>query len=332
MISLLQPSIDGLRTFLLEKNCFLSWNDSDFENNVREYIVSGKLIRGGLLVHLLGKHNLNDALILGSALELTESAFLIQDDIMDHDDLRRGKPSLHVQLSEMRSSDTGISLALCISDYLFFQSQELLSSIKQTSFISELSRYWSTQLKRVCVGQYADSEYASKSIIPTSSVLREMYVNKTSSYSFCIPFLTCAIFSHTPEPAKAILNTIGNNLGILYQLIDDMLNIYGNSNASGKPTGSDIREKKKTLLVSLAYEAIKPDEQKKCTEYYGSTKIEEYSSIATLLHSDKVKQRIDAEVLRLKTSIEELLASALVPSDIKTTVHSLLDFIVRRTV
>lgn len=332
MIPLLQPSIDGLRAYLLEKNCFISWPEPIVQKIVIEYITSGKLIRGGLLVHLLEKKNSNDALILGSALELAQSGLVIQDDIMDHDELRRGKPSLHVQLTGTGSKETGTSLALCISDYLFFASQELLSSIKHTSFIPELNDYWNTQLKRVCIGQYADNDYASKPVIPASTMLRELYANKTSSYTFCIPILTHSILEAMPQQTKILLEKMSNDLGVLFQLTDDMLNVYGDSTISGKPTGSDIREKKKTLLVSLVYEALDKDDRKTLKDYYGNTNLGDISSIITLMSSIRVKQKIDDEVQSLKDSIEQSLADPSVSSNIKITVKSLLDFIVTRTV
>jgi geranylgeranyl pyrophosphate synthase len=332
MIPLLQPSIDGLREFLLSKNCFFLWNDSSVEKKVREYISSGKLIRGGLLVALLFKTNPDDAYILGSALELSQSAFLIQDDIMDHDELRRGKPSLHIQLSETCNKETGTNLALCISDYLFFQSQELLVSISDHSARAALSTYWNKQFMRVCIGQYDDNYLASKPIIPSSELLRELYANKTSSYSFCIPLFTSALFSSASDKVRTILEKIGNDLGVLFQLSDDMLNIYGNSETSGKPTLSDIREKKKTLLVSLAFEASDIAQQKILREYYCNPTSADMSFVLAVFLSSDIKQLSDKSKNTLRLSIQSKLSDSTIPKNIASTILPLLDFIDTRTV
>ena len=336
MIPLLQPSIDGLRTFLLEKNCFVSWNDPEIENKVREYIMSGKLIRGGLLVHLLnstGKSNQDDVFILGAALELSQSAFLIQDDIMDKDEIRRGKPSLHIQLSQTsNTSDVGIYLALCIADYLLFMSQELLSTISHRSVIPSLSQYWNIQLKRVSIGQYHDIKYSRTPTIPSVKEIRTLYENKTSSYTFSIPILTSAITEDLPEKTKTILENIANDFGVLFQLTDDMLNMYGNSKSSGKPTLSDIREKKKTLLVSLAFETAEKAQQKILSEYYCNTTSKDMSSIINVFHSSEVKKMIDQSKDSLRTTIENNLSDSMTPKNIVSTITPLLDFIVTRTV
>ncbi|MBI5614014.1 polyprenyl synthetase family protein [Candidatus Gottesmanbacteria bacterium] len=333
MIPLLQPSIDGLRKFLLEKNCFVSWDDPLVEKKIRDYIISGKLIRGGFIVHLLDKNNLNDALILGSALELAQSAFLIQDDIMDHDELRRGKPSLHVQLSgSSGKGDSGVNLALCISDYLFFQSQEFLASISDNTLTAKLYFYWSKQLKQVCVGQYADNYYASIPIIPSSKSLQTLYKNKTSSYTFCIPIVTSAMFLHLSDPTIAMLEKIADDLGVLFQLSDDMLNVYGKSELSGKPTESDIREKKKTLLLSHIYEASDVDTQKKLEQYYVRDESNNISDTLLCIHSPKAKQLIQHEVDSMHTSVKNLLKDVSIPNTFNTIIESLLDFIATRNV
>lgn len=185
------------------------------------------------------------ALVPSCALELVHTYSLIHDDLpcMDDDDLRRGQPTLHKVFSEGHAVLTG--------DYLLtFAFQALAESPRLTTkqklrLVNCLSR--SAGSNGMIGGQIVDLASASQKI--DFPILQFMHLNKTAS------LITAAlefggIIGNAHKKDLQLLTTIGRNLGLAFQIVDDILDVTGSEKTLGKPIGSD-HQNKKTTAVSL---------------------------------------------------------------------------------
>lgn len=234
-----------------------SWG-LDAITRLEEYCSGGKMIRGSLvfLGHLIAGGNVNPDLIkIASAMELIQAGLLIHDDIMDHDELRRGKPSMHSQYEQLFlkhaiefPKDSAQSFAICTGDMAFFYAYELLGSVSTAHCAQQASLC----LSKVVQAQMQDVyQGVSEKPISSEKIILSLYQNKTGGYSISLPLTLGAMAGNASKETLRHIQIFGKNIGIVFQLIDDRLNLFGNSTTTGKSTGSDITEGKKTLYHYL---------------------------------------------------------------------------------
>lgn len=211
------------------------------------FTTSGKTTRGSLTVYiysLFKSTKTPDIYKAASALELYHSGFLIHDDVMDRDALRRGKPSIWEQY-RVASGDThtGISQAINTGDLCFFMAQELLTDIRLYAIISR-------ELQPVIVAQMQDMMSGKNTAMSKDEVM-SLYRYKTARYTFSLSMSVGAILAGTTQENIAILDRLGESMGLLFQIRDDELSVEGDSAITGKPAGSDQRNEKQTLATLL---------------------------------------------------------------------------------
>jgi geranylgeranyl diphosphate synthase type I len=226
----------------------------------------GKGIRGGLvlfIVEAFGKKINNDALLLALSLEYYHNALLIHDDIMDHDDLRRGFPSAHYRYQLLAKGkgikdvkDFGNSMAICLGDASIFAAQFFLAKIKglDNRYYRSLIELLGKEFIKVGLGQAQDLAFTHCSKLPSSKEVMEMYSYKTARYTFSLPLMAGAMLAGKDRNVIKSLDKLGLALGFIFQLSDDNLSLYGDSQKTGKALGNDIRENKKTLYRVMLYE------------------------------------------------------------------------------
>ncbi len=223
---------------------------------------------------------------LMAGIEFLQSYFLVHDDIMDKDELRRGGPTVHVWFEKKCNEEKllgdckhyGISQAILAGDYL---ETLAVSSFYRLglpgNIIEELLRRYTKGLRTVSYGQYLDLLIA---YTPLEKVSEEDIYNihklKTASYTVELPLHLGAIAStlYTPKLLEE-LSSYAIPAGIAFQLQDDILGLYGDPKITGKPVGSDVREKKKTLLIVKAYELGSEREKRFLEKIYNEKRSEE---------------------------------------------------------
>jgi len=231
---------------------FNHWGNDSF-SRIPEFISRGKMVRGALVYlsyEAFGGTDLSKADSLAAAIELLHAGFLIHDDIMDNDELRRGKPSIHIALKEKfddsytDTEKTAENIAICLGNICYFTAFDLISDIK-------INRMFNREATITGLGQMDDLFLSSAKTIPEYETILNIYKLKTARYTFSLPLKTGAIAAGANENTLELLNEIGINIGTLFQMRDDELNFYGDTSKTGKPAGSDIREGKKTLIYSI---------------------------------------------------------------------------------
>lgn len=209
--------------------------------------------------------------ILGAsiALELLHSFALIHDDIMDRSPLRRGAPAVHEQFSrEHRQKNWkgdaghyGTSQAILAGDLALSWADDILhqSGFPQKLLEHAIERY-ALMKTELILGQYLDLLYANTGRQLTKPEIELIQTYKSSRYTIGHPLLLGAILAGAEEGLQKTLSRYAIPLGRAFQIHDDILGTFGSLKEVGKPTNSDIREGKQTILFYLARQRANPTE------------------------------------------------------------------------
>ncbi len=202
---------------------------------------SGKRIRPQLIFSLL-KQVGEDDLKIAAALEMIHTYSLIHDDLpaLDNDDLRRGRPTVHKAFDE--------AVAILAGDALLNLAYETvhltnLSDEKKVMCLKILSK--NAGLYGMILGQSQDMYPANEQ----RETIRTMYVNKTGKLLGCALALGCVLSNQLDFVDR--FQKIGEDIGIVFQIQDDLLEINGNPSLIGKAKDSDLRNDKKTYVAVL---------------------------------------------------------------------------------
>ena len=211
----------------------------------------GKKIRSKILIDIgsLFKINYKSLIIIGSAVECIHAYSLIHDDLpcMDNDTIRRGKPATHIKFGESTAVLAGNSLLTMAFEILSHNDLNISEKIK-IALINKISE--SSGHLGIAGGQYLDLNYEKKKISQRKII--EMEIKKTGKlFSFC-----CAAPLILKRKGKNEINKfekIGADIGLLFQVADDLIDHKGSLNTAGKKTGKDKKRGKATLISLLGY-------------------------------------------------------------------------------
>jgi geranylgeranyl diphosphate synthase, type I len=251
--------------------------DADVLTRLKEYVLRGKLLRGALV--FLGyeavggdpERRASCCLPAAAAMELTQSFLLIHDDIMDKDEVRRGVPSLHRQYRDYADArgvsdpeHLGVSLGICIGDVGVFLSLELLALAEAASAGSltpgALLETYARELNLVGLAQMDDVFFGQAPEEPSVDRVVQVYRYKTGRYTFSLPLVLGAILAGGNGETQSALAGFGEELGVVFQIKDDQIGIFGEDDHIGKPAGSDIAANKKTVFRQLLISRGVPEE------------------------------------------------------------------------
>ena len=211
----------------------------------------GKKIRSKIIFDVGKIFNINnkDLTILAASVEAIHAYSLIHDDLpcMDDDKLRRGKASTHVKFGESTAILAGNSLLTTAFEILSDKNFNVDNKIKSrlVNFLSRCSGQTG-----IAGGQYLDLSYEKKK--KSLNKIIQMQIKKTSGlFIYCC--VVPAIISEKNEKIKN-LKRIGSNAGLLFQIVDDLIDYKGNYKIAGKKTNKDKKRGKATLINELGYD------------------------------------------------------------------------------
>jgi len=211
----------------------------------------GKKIRSKVLIDFgsLLSIEYKTLIAIGASVECIHAYSLIHDDLpcMDNDKIRRGKPSTHIKFGESTAVLAGNSLLTMAFEILSSPTLKISEKIK-INLIKKLSEC-SGHLG-IAGGQYLDLSYEKKKI--SKNKIIEMEIKKTGKlFSFCCAAPT--IIKNKNIKEIKFFENIGSDIGLLFQIADDLIDFKGNSKIAGKKTGKDQKKGKATLISSLGY-------------------------------------------------------------------------------
>lgn len=270
---------ESLRSHPVHGDPGMKWG-RDATARLASFTAKGKAIRGSLALYVaetLGGGESEDALKLAAALELMQSGLLIHDDIMDRDRSRRGSPTVFYQYAAdanrygiVDAYHYGESMGICAGDIAFYIAFGMVSTLDtHPKRLRRILDTFSLEYARVAAAQMADVHYGgSRDPIARKEILA-VYKYKTARYTFSMPMALGAILAGADDRTVASLEDFGESLGVLFQLKDDELGMFGDPDKLGKPVGSDIREGKKTLLYAILLEETPEDLRSRVMSIYG---------------------------------------------------------------
>ena len=208
---------------------------------------SGKRMRPALTL-LAGKlfdYNLELLVPMAASVEMLHTASLVHDDTLDGALLRRGNPTINHIWDD--------NIAILFGDYLFAASAEMVSRTRNV----RVMRLFAETLMVVCSGELSQHFRAS-----LWQLSREEYfqrIGRKTASLFSMATESGAALSGAPEPLVQSLKAYGHELGIAFQVMDDILDLTGEEEALGKPVGSDLRHGTLTLPTILLLERYPRD-------------------------------------------------------------------------
>jgi geranylgeranyl diphosphate synthase type I len=244
-----------------------------------------------------------------AALELLHAFALIQDDVMDDSATRRGLPAVHVRFMRRHaasgwSGDSrrhGDSLAVLAGDLAFVLADSLLDAAPPAA-----RRLWHTLRVELVAGQWVDV-VAAASTRRSPAVARWVGRYKSGRYTVERPLHLGAALAGRTDLAAAY-SAFGAPLGQAFQLRDDVLGVFGDPAATGKPTGDDLREGKPTLLLAYAAERAR-GRDRRLVERVGSPDLTEgeVEQLRALFERTGARARVEADIARLTAEAERAL-------------------------
>ena len=240
----------------------------------------GKLFRGFLisLGYKISNHdNVSYSYPLALAYEIFQTSVLVHDDIIDEDNLRRGKETIHYNnykrnkdYNDNLSKKIGDSIAICMGDYgCYLANKEIINNYKDDKNFAKILNYYNDIVLKTIEGELIDVElsfdarYKLKNTNLYDNII-SIYRLKTAYYTIIGPLTLGLMLGGVEDEKLKEIEEFGNKVGIAFQLQDDILGIY---NDMGKVIGSDIKEYKQTLLFS---HTIANDNYKdELLKYYG---------------------------------------------------------------
>lgn len=203
-----------------------------------------------------------EMLRLFSALELLHACALVHDDVIDDSATRRGLPTVHMKFADTHrgsgwrgsARQFGVSAAILLGDLALVWADDMVATAELSSDARRrIQRVWADIRTEVLGGQYLDIVAESSGV---DSIASAMTVNtyKTASYTVSRPLQMGVAAAADRPDVLAAFHELGTNLGVAFQLRDDVLGVFGDPAVTGKPSGDDLRSGKRTVLFAEAVE------------------------------------------------------------------------------
>ena len=304
----------------------------------------GKLIRGFLIAfgYKMMKEDIKYSYNLSLAYELFQTSILIHDDIIDNDNLRRGKDTIHYanfqkykSLNESDAKKTSESIGICIGDYGFFKVNEIIiNNYKDNPNFFKLFKYYNDIVLKTVEGELIDVilsfEGKYKEIQNLDENIMIIYRLKTAFYTIIGPFSLGLILGGIEDDKLEDIKKFGDSVGIAFQIQDDILGIYSDM---GKVIGSDIKEFKQTILYSFTMK--KEKYKNELLKYYGKENITEVEINETrriFKESGAYEYAINLMKKYYNEGIEIIKRISWIKDEDKSIIYGFIDYLIGRKI
>ncbi|SDQ18943.1 polyprenyl synthetase family protein [Microbacterium sp. cf332] len=314
----------------------------DFVERALAAVAGGKRLRARFLTagHAAagGPETTADIAGVAASLELFHAAALVHDDLVDNSDTRRGRPASHRAIEAHHRSSGWLGDAdafgraggILLGDLLIAWSDDMLEdAIEASPHASDVRRQYAGMRRDVTVGQYLDvAEEAAWSTAPDSEhAQRALRVAsyKSARYSVQQPLLIGAALGGATVAQRDALGRFGHAVGMAFQLRDDILGVFGDASVTGKPSGDDLREGKRTVLIAYARESSDSAARAELDAALGDRGLDDVS-ITRLQHAITASgavERLEREIDRLAGEAEAALVGAPIDDGVSDQLRAL---------
>ncbi|AKK03535.1 polyprenyl synthetase family protein [Corynebacterium epidermidicanis] len=249
-----------------------------------------------------------------SALELIQACALIHDDIIDASDTRRGFPTIHRRVEAQHrerqwhgsAEHFGEAIAILVGDIALAWAEDMLySSGLSLEALQRVRGPWSAMKTEVIAGQILDISVESSGD-ERVDIAEKINRFKTAAYTIERPLHIGAAIGQAPQPMIDAFRAYGHDIGIAYQLRDDLLGVFGDPEVTGKPAGDDIREGKRTVLLAAALaaaDATNPVAAKQLRAGVGVAQDpHELTELAAIIRSTGAEDVVEKRITELTTT------------------------------
>ena len=262
-----------------------------------------------------------------AALEVFQAAALVHDDLIDNSDTRRGRPSAHRALEALHrargwdgdAAAFGRASAILSGDLLVAWSDDLFEEglrLADTRVAAAARTEYARMRRDVTIGQFLDiaEESAFVSAPDADQAERALRVAslKSARYSVEQPLVIGAALADATPAQHRALRDFGHPVGMAFQLRDDVLGVFGDERLTGKPSGDDLREGKRTVLVAYAREAVSPDDRAILDQRLGDPTLDDaqISALQTMIVSSGALDRVERLIAEYSRTAERALSQA----------------------
>jgi geranylgeranyl diphosphate synthase type II len=287
----------------------------------------------------LGGDDFEAAAYVGAAFELLHTSLCLHDDVIDRDFTRRGAPNvagafrdraLAAGADPALADHHGVSAAVIAGDLALFNAYRLIDRSGVAGEVrARLLEVMDEALFASAAGELIDIDFTLRPAVPHVDDILTMERLKTAVYSFEGPLQAGAILAGADEETVATLGEFGREIGIAYQLVDDVLGVFGTEEETGKTTVGDLREGKRTVLI--AYAASAPDWDG-YADLFGDPALDEAGAATLRAHLIDSGARGFAEGLA-RYYVNRALARLVephIPATLRTELHPVADAVLGR--
>ena len=214
--------------------------------------------------------NEEEALPAALALEVFHNFTLLHDDVMDKADIRRGRPTVHVKWNE--------NTAILSGDQMLIEAYKLLSDVPWDK-LPKVLRLFNKMATEICEGQQYDVDFESMEHVTKDEYL--MMIRLKTSVLLATALQIGAYIADADEQAQEALYQFGINIGLAFQIQDDILDVWGDPKTFGKAVGGDISCNKKTFVYLEAMRRL-GDEAKNLEQWYSQVLEDNTEKIAAV--------------------------------------------------
>jgi len=285
----------------------------------------GKRLRPYMVIkscQILGG-KVSNAIPAASAIEMVHNFTLVHDDIMDNDEMRHGVPTVHKKF--------GMPVAILAGDVLFSKAYQIISDSKlDGKAMSHLISRLAKACVDVCEGQLFDIKMAEGKKIPSQSEYIKMIEKKTAAL-FDVSCAMGAICATNKIKDIRNLSSFGKNLGIAFQITDDLIGVMGDPKITKKPVGNDLREGKKSLPILMAIKSSRGKNNKIILKAFGNPKASkiDLKKAVEVIRSLGIEETVRNQAEKYAEQAEKSLSKYSGPA--KKELVDLLDFVVKRS-
>ncbi len=291
-----------------------------------EYALSlgGKRLRPVLMLmaYNLYRDNVDSILNQAAGLEIYHNFTLLHDDLMDKADLRRGKPVVHKVWNE--------NAAILSGDAMLMLAYRYVAEGLKTKHRSAFDLFGRTAIE-VCEGQQLDMEFEQREDVTVDEYIGMIRL-KTSVLLAC-GLKMGALLADAPAPDADALYEYGVNLGLAFQLKDDLLDVYGDTSVFGKKIGGDILCNKKTYMLIRAAELASPEQKAELVgwvEALNPDPEKKIEAVVSIYNKVGIREECERRIDAFSHLAEENLAAVSVPEERKAGLRAMLDKLKKR--
>lgn len=261
---------------------------------------------------------------VAAAFEMLHNFTLIHDDIMDEAPIRRGQPTVYKQWNSNIAILAGDALAIMAL-------QELLKAPCDDTIKIKISDLFARTSLEICEGQQYDLDFETMEHVSIDDYIKMIRLKTAVMLAGCLQ--SGAIFAKASDADQQALYDFGINIGIAFQLKDDILDLYSDTQVFGKIKGGDIKENKKTYLYLTALQDADEKQRESLLRYFSSTEFDfeiKLQAVKNIYEDLQVKEKTEKAIDQYVKSALDCLQTVSVAEEKKQQLRDLANALVKR--